>query len=172
MSASKKQSTREIERKFLLKRISARPEEISPRHDRAGLSGGRARRPSGASAQERLCPLAHFQARDEGRAGRAGDSAERRAIRCALAGDGGPAFDQGPLRGAVEGAHDRDRYLSRAATRGLVVAEVEFNDQKSCAAFERPDWMGRDVTGKAKYSNVALALKTTRLRYELRVAPG
>jgi CYTH domain-containing protein len=40
---------------------------------------------------------------------------------------------------------------------GLVVAEVEFDDQKSAAEFQRPDWLGRDVTGKPKYSNVALA---------------
>jgi CYTH domain-containing protein len=40
---------------------------------------------------------------------------------------------------------------------GLVVAEVEFDDQKSAAEFQRPDWLGRDVTGKTKYSNVALA---------------
>jgi adenylate cyclase len=41
---------------------------------------------------------------------------------------------------------------------GLVVAEVEFDDLKTCANFEAPDWLGRDVTGKRKYSNVALAL--------------
>jgi adenylate cyclase len=40
---------------------------------------------------------------------------------------------------------------------GLAVAEVEFDDQKSCANFEAPDWLGRDVTGNRKYSNVALA---------------
>jgi len=40
---------------------------------------------------------------------------------------------------------------------GLVVAEVEFDDQKSAAEFQRPDWLGRDVTGKPKYSNVAHA---------------
>jgi adenylate cyclase len=40
---------------------------------------------------------------------------------------------------------------------GLVVAEVEFDDQKSAAEFQRPDWLGRDVTGKTKYSNIALA---------------
>ena len=50
-----------------------------------------------------------------------------------------------------------DIYRGRLA--GLVVAEVEFDDQRSCAAFEPPDWIGRDVTGKPKYSNVALALK-------------
>lgn len=40
---------------------------------------------------------------------------------------------------------------------GLVVAEVEFDDEKSASEFQRPDWLGRDVTGKPKYSNVALA---------------
>jgi CYTH domain-containing protein len=44
---------------------------------------------------------------------------------------------------------------------GLVVAEVEFDDQKSAAEFQRPDWLGRDVTGKRKYSNVALAHDST-----------
>ena len=48
--------------------------------------------------------------------------------------------------------------IYRGRHRGLVVAEVEFDNQRSCAAFEPPDWIGRDVTGKPKYSNVALAL--------------
>lgn len=41
---------------------------------------------------------------------------------------------------------------------GLVVAEVEFDDLKSCANFEAPKWLGKDVTGNRRYSNVALAL--------------
>lgn len=40
---------------------------------------------------------------------------------------------------------------------GLVVAEVEFRDEKSCEAFVPPDWVGDDVTGKSRYSNVVLA---------------
>ena len=40
---------------------------------------------------------------------------------------------------------------------GLIVAEVEFQDEKSCAAFKPPDWMDEDVTGKSRYSNVLLA---------------
>ncbi len=40
---------------------------------------------------------------------------------------------------------------------GLIVAEVEFADEKSCTAFEPPDWLGEDVTGKTRYSNVLLA---------------
>src|SRR4051812_49046518 len=41
---------------------------------------------------------------------------------------------------------------------GLVVAEVEFDDLQSCENFEGPGWLGRDVTGNPKYSNIALAL--------------
>ncbi len=40
---------------------------------------------------------------------------------------------------------------------GLVVAEVEFDDEKSCASFLPPDWLGEEVSGKSRYSNVALA---------------
>lgn len=47
--------------------------------------------------------------------------------------------------------------IYRGRHDGLVVAEVEFADLRSCAAFEPPDWLGRDVTGKPKYSNVLLA---------------
>ncbi len=40
---------------------------------------------------------------------------------------------------------------------GVVVAEVEFPDEKSCEAFAPPEWFGEDVTGKSRYSNVVLA---------------
>ncbi len=43
--------------------------------------------------------------------------------------------------------------------KGLVVAEVEFPDEESCHAFTPPDWFGADVTGVARYSNVAMALE-------------
>lgn len=40
---------------------------------------------------------------------------------------------------------------------GVVVAEVEFPDEKNCAEFVPPDWIGEDVTGKSRYSNVVMA---------------
>ena len=42
--------------------------------------------------------------------------------------------------------------------KGLIVAEVEFDDEKSARAFQPPPWLGRDVTGVGRYSNVRLAL--------------
>jgi adenylate cyclase len=40
---------------------------------------------------------------------------------------------------------------------GLMVAEVEFASQSSCRRFKPPSWFGREVTGEKRYSNVRLA---------------
>lgn len=40
---------------------------------------------------------------------------------------------------------------------GLVVAEVEFVDERSAGAFQPPDWLGEDVTHDSRYSNQLLA---------------
>lgn len=40
---------------------------------------------------------------------------------------------------------------------GLVVAEVEFADERAADAFEVPQWFGREVTDDARYKNQALA---------------
>ena len=50
-----------------------------------------------------------------------------------------------------------DIYRGRHA--GLVVAEVEFPNRASCRRFKAPWWFGREVTGEKRYSNVRLALK-------------
>jgi CYTH domain-containing protein len=41
--------------------------------------------------------------------------------------------------------------------KGLIVAEVEFDDANQCADFQPPDWFGEEVSGKSRYSNVKLA---------------
>jgi adenylate cyclase len=40
---------------------------------------------------------------------------------------------------------------------GLVVAEVEFDDEETAINFQPPDWLGDDVTGDPRYSNQLLA---------------
>ena len=45
----------------------------------------------------------------------------------------------------------RDRH------EGLVVAEVEFDEEAAAKNFEPPDWLGDDVTGDPRYSNQLLA---------------
>jgi len=41
--------------------------------------------------------------------------------------------------------------------KGIVVAEVEFPNRSSCRKFKPPDWFGREVTGVKRYSNIHLA---------------
>jgi CYTH domain-containing protein len=40
---------------------------------------------------------------------------------------------------------------------GLIVAEVEFPTPASCRKFKPPSWFGAEVTGVKRYSNVRLA---------------
>ncbi|MFW2382608.1 MAG: CHAD domain-containing protein [Acidimicrobiales bacterium] len=42
--------------------------------------------------------------------------------------------------------------------QGLVMAEVEFDDDESMAAFEPPDWFGPEVTDDDSYTNASLAV--------------
>ena len=41
--------------------------------------------------------------------------------------------------------------------KGLIVAEVEFDDARQYRKFFPPDWFGKEVTGRSRYSNVRLA---------------
>jgi CYTH domain-containing protein len=41
--------------------------------------------------------------------------------------------------------------------RGLIVAEVEFPSERSREKFQPPSWFGREVTGENRYSNIKLA---------------
>ena len=45
----------------------------------------------------------------------------------------------------------------RGKHAGLVVAEVEFPDRVTCNQFKPPPWFDREVTGEKRYSNVRLA---------------
>lgn len=41
--------------------------------------------------------------------------------------------------------------------KGLIVAEVEFDDEDQCQRFQPPAWLGQDVSGQPRYSNIKLA---------------
>ncbi len=47
--------------------------------------------------------------------------------------------------------------IYRGSNEGLVVAEVEFPDLESYRSFQPPPWLGEEVTGASRYSNVKLA---------------
>jgi adenylate cyclase len=47
--------------------------------------------------------------------------------------------------------------IYRGKNKGLIVAEVEFENQRDCRNFKAPTWFGHEVTGVKRYSNVRLA---------------
>ena len=67
------------------------------------------------------------------------------------------------------GIIDKNRYLVRVgqhvfevdefygANEGLVVAEIELDSEDE--AFEKPQWIGKEVTGDSRYYNAALMKK-------------
>jgi len=156
MSMAKKQSVREIERKFLLKRF---PKGLKKFPHDSITQGYLAVGPGGLQVRLRKKGSVRSLAFKRGKGIR-----EEREIRLSV-----EQFEA--LWPATAGRRlSKVRYdvpwkehiieidIYRGRHAGLVVAEVEFDNQRSCAAFEPPDWLGRDVTGKPKYSNVALAL--------------
>jgi CYTH domain-containing protein len=55
--------------------------------------------------------------------------------------------------GLVAEIDDYDDALS-----GLITAEVEFATEAAALAYLAPDWLGREVTGDARYNNRTLAV--------------
>ena len=48
------------------------------------------------------------------------------------------------------------------AQEGLVTAEIEFPSLEASEGFAPPQWIGREVTGDARYANQSLALAGAR----------
>jgi CYTH domain-containing protein len=65
-----------------------------------------------------------------------------------------PAGDAGAA-GAAGGPIELDVYGGPLS--GLVVAEVEFPDERAADAFEPPPWFGREVTDDPRFKNQRLA---------------
>ena len=59
-----------------------------------------------------------------------------------------------PLAGGVTAEVD----VFEGAHAGLLTAEIEFPSTEASAAFTPPGWLGREVTGDARYANQSLAL--------------
>lgn len=53
------------------------------------------------------------------------------------------------------GAHTFEVDEFKGQNQGLVIAEIELEDEKE--AFERPTWLGEEVTGQIKYYNASLS---------------
>ena len=149
-------SSREIERKFLLKRLP--PEVLHSRHFPvsqgylANEAGGRHVR---LRKKAKIASLTY-------KFGRA-SSREEREIRLS-------PKQFATLWPATAGRRLRKvRYevpwknltieidIYHGCNRGLIVAEVEFPNQATRRKFKPPPWFGREITGEKRYSNVRLA---------------
>jgi len=49
------------------------------------------------------------------------------------------------------------------ALEGLVVAEVEFDEDADPEGFDAPDWFGEEVTGDPRYANKNLAIRPSEM---------
>jgi CYTH domain-containing protein len=59
-----------------------------------------------------------------------------------------------PLDGGLTAEVD----VYEGALDGLMTAEVEFPSERDSEAFDAPEWLGREVTGDARYANRTLAV--------------
>lgn len=60
----------------------------------------------------------------------------------------------------IGNAHfDMDNYPN-----GLVTVEVEFNSIKHMEKWVKPEWLGEEITGVDKYSNILLAKKNLKFK--------
>ena len=149
-------NNREIERKFLLKRL---PDKLKGSRCYVIEQGYLASEPAGRQVRLRKKGNAATLTFKVGR----GSHREEREIRLspkqfAVLWPGTAGRRLRKVRCEIPWKNlviEIDIYQSRHA--GLVVAEVEFPDRATCRKFKPPSWFGREVTGEKRYSNVRLA---------------
>lgn len=149
-------SHREIERKFLVRRL---PENLAHHCHREIEQGYLAVAPGGVQVRLRKAGAEHTLTykRDDG-ASRIEREVNLTAEQFDILWPPTDGYRLTKTRYDVPVA-DRvvqiDIYSGRH--EGLIVAEVEFDSEHSARAFQPPHWLGEDVTGNARYSNVRLA---------------
>ena len=149
-------NSREIERKFLLKRL---PDNLKQSRRYVIAQGYLATEPAGRQVRLRKKGKTASLTFKVGR----GTAREEREIKLSLK-------QFAALWPATAGRRLRKlRYeipwknllieidIYRGRHAGLVVAEVEFPNRAMCRKFKAPAWFGREVTGEKRYSNVKLA---------------
>ena len=148
--------SREIERKFLLKRL---PPNLRHFHSRTIEQGYLSVKTDGTQIRLRKSGRHHSLTIKRGR------GVSRQEIEVDLTRD---QFEElWPATAGCRltktrydvpfGKHTIEIDVYRGRNEGLVVAEVEFTDERECRRFQPPDWFAADVSGKSRYSNVRLA---------------
>jgi CYTH domain-containing protein len=148
--------SREIERKFLLKRL---PPNLRHFHSRTIEQGYLSVKTDGTQIRLRKSGRRHSLTIKRGR------GLSRQEIEIDLTRD---QFEElWPATAGCRltktrydvpfGKHTIEIDVYRGRNEGLVVAEVEFRDERECQHFEPPEWFAAEVSGKSRYSNVRLA---------------
>jgi len=148
--------SREIERKFLVKRL---PPNLRQYHSRTIEQGYLAAKTDGTQIRLRKSRRHHSLTIKRGR------GISRQEIEIDLTRD---QFEElWPATAGCRltktrydipfGKHTLEVDVYRGRNEGLVVAEVEFQDETECRRFQPPDWFAAEVSGKSRYSNVRLA---------------
>ena len=148
--------SREIERKFLVKRL---PPNLRQYHSRTIEQGYLAAKTDGTQIRLRNSGRHHSLTIKRGR------GISRQEIEIDLTRD---QFEElWPATAGCRltktrydipfGRHTIEIDVYRGRNEGLVVAEVEFRDETECKRFQPPDWFAAEVSGKSRYSNVRLA---------------
>ena len=148
--------SREIERKFLLKRL---PPNLRHFHSRTIEQGYLSVKTDGTQIRLRKSGRCHSLTIKRGR------GLSRQEIEIDLTRDQfeelWPATAGCRLTKARYdvpfGKHTIEIDVYRGRNEGLVVAEVEFRDERECRLFQPPEWFAAEVSGKSRYSNVRLA---------------
>ena len=147
---------REIERKFLLKRL---PPNLRHFHSRTIEQGYLSVKTDGTQIRLRKSGRRHSLTIKRGR------GLSRQEIEIDLTRD---QFEElWPATAGCRltktrydvpfGKHTIEIDVYRGRNEGLVVAEVEFRDERECRLFQPPEWFAAEVSGKSRYSNVRLA---------------
>ncbi len=148
--------SREIERKFLLKRL---PPNLRHFHSRTIEQGYLSVKTDGTQIRLRKSGRRHSLTIKRGR------GLSRQEIEIDLTRD---QFEElWPATAGCRltktrydvpfGKHTIEIDVYRGRNEGLVVAEVEFRDERECRLFQPPEWFAAEVSGKSRYSNVRLA---------------
>ena len=155
LSLARPKTAHEIERKFLVKEL---PSNLKDCENRPIEQGYFAAKRDGTQVRLRKAGTQHSLTFKRGR------GVKRQEWEIALIPEQfhelWPTTEGRRLRNAIRRALWRaliEVDIYAGSNKGLIVAEVEFDDERQCENFVPPNWFGKEVTGKSRYSNVRLA---------------
>jgi CYTH domain-containing protein len=152
----KENASREIERKFLIRKM---PDDLTSYPSKEIMQGYLVSLDDGTQVRLRKTDGRHTLTFKRG----TGNVREEREVELTAGQFDAlwPATDGKRLAKARHeiplGEHVVEIDVYHERHQGLVVAEVEFDTEDAAKNFQPPEWLGADVTGDPRYSNQLLA---------------